>query len=59
MTIPILSTLMTLAAICVALSFAGRMTFGVLRGERFRASGALAVGLALTAVLEALDLAAL
>ena len=59
MTTPILSTLMTLAAICVALGFAVRMALGVLRRERSRASGALAVGLALTAALEALDLAAL
>lgn len=59
MTTPILATLMTLAAICVALGFAGRMALGVLRGERSRASGALALGLVLTAALEALDLAAL
>ncbi|MDP3431025.1 MAG: PEP-CTERM system histidine kinase PrsK, partial [Desulfomicrobium sp.] len=59
MTTPILATLMTLAAICVALGFAGRMALGVLRGERSRASAALALGLVLTAALEALDLAAL
>lgn len=59
MIIPILSTLATLAAICIALGFAGRMAFGVLRGERSWASGALTAGLILVAALEALDLAAL
>lgn len=59
MIIPILSTLTPLVAIIVALGFAVRLCLGVMRGERSRASGALAVGLALTSSLEALDLLAL
>jgi putative PEP-CTERM system histidine kinase len=49
-------SLVTLAAVALALGFAGRMGFGALRGGRSRASGVLGLALALTAGLEALDL---
>jgi len=51
-----LSILTTLAAVCVALAFVVRLVSGVVRGERSRASGALALALALVACLEVLDL---
>jgi hypothetical protein len=49
-------SLATLAAVALALGFAGRMGFGALRGGRSRASGVLGLALALSAGLEALDL---
>ncbi|NLW81940.1 MAG: PEP-CTERM system histidine kinase PrsK, partial [Desulfovibrionales bacterium] len=56
MTIPIHSTLATFAAVIVALGFAARMVRGLVRGERSRASGVLALALTLVAALEILDL---
>ena len=56
MTIPIHSTLATFAAVIVALGFAARMVRGLVRGERSRASGVLALALTLVAALEVLDL---
>lgn len=58
-TFPFFSTVMALLAILVALGFAGRVGLGVIRGERSRASGVLALALTLTAGLELLDMLAL
>lgn len=55
---PILA-LITLVAICAALSFAVRMLLGCVRGERSRASGVLALSLGLVSALEILDLLSL
>jgi putative PEP-CTERM system histidine kinase len=59
MIIPLVSTLATLAAVTLALAFALRLAVGMFRGERSRASGALALAVALTAGLETLDMLAL
>jgi hypothetical protein len=59
MIIPLVSTLATLAAVTLALAFALRLAIGVARGERSRASGALALAVSLTAGLESLDMLAL
>lgn len=56
MTPPFVSLLTTLCAVTLALGFAVRMLLGVMRADRSRASGALALALLLTAGLEALDL---
>jgi len=56
MTPPFVSLLTTLCAITLALGFTVRMLLGVMRANRSRASGALALALLLTAGLEALDL---
>jgi putative PEP-CTERM system histidine kinase len=50
------SFLTTLCAVILALGFAARMLLGVMRADRSRASGALALALLLSAGLEALDL---
>lgn len=56
MTPSFVSFLTTLCAVILAAGFAARMLLGVMRDERSRASGALALALLLSAGLEALDL---
>ncbi|SFL28131.1 hypothetical protein SAMN05421830_101330 [Desulfomicrobium norvegicum] len=56
MTPSFVSFLTTLCAVILAVGFAARMLLGVMRADRSRASGALAVALVLSAGLEALDL---
>lgn len=56
MTPSFVSFLTTLCAVILAVGFAARMLLGVMRDERSRASGALALALLLSAGLEALDL---
>ncbi|ACU90278.1 XrtA/PEP-CTERM system histidine kinase PrsK [Desulfomicrobium baculatum] len=56
MTPSFVSFLTTLCAVILALGFAARMLLGVMRADRSRASGALALALVLSAGLEALDL---
>lgn len=56
MTPSFVSFLTTLCAVILAVGFAARMLLGVMRADRSRASGALAVALLLSAGLEALDL---
>jgi hypothetical protein len=56
MTPPFVTLLTTLCAVTLALGFAVRMLLGVMRSERSRASGALALALLLSAGLETLDL---
>ncbi len=53
-----LSFFATLCAVIMAVAFAGRMVFGMLRSERSRASGVLGVTLVLAAGLETVDLLA-
>lgn len=55
MPLHLLSTLTTIAAVCTGLAFVVRLVSGVLRGERSRAAGALALALALVACLEVVD----
>ncbi|NCC04273.1 MAG: PEP-CTERM system histidine kinase PrsK [Proteobacteria bacterium] len=56
MTPSFVSFLTTLCAVILAVGFAARMLLGVMRADRSRASGALALALLLSAGLEALDL---
>ena len=56
MTPSFVSFLTTLCAVILALGFAARMLLGVMRADRSRSSGALALALLLSAGLEALDL---
>lgn len=56
MSVELVLTLATLAAVALALGFAVRMGLGSLRGERSRASAMLGVALLFSAALEALDL---
>jgi putative PEP-CTERM system histidine kinase len=59
MTTSLLSSLTSLAAVCVAIAFVMRLGLGVMRGQRSRAAGTLALALALVVVLEILDLLSL